>query len=170
MITVIAPRSNSIVVDPACGTGGFLIETASYWERNKLEKGKLIGIDKDSDLFVLASALTELAAPGNSVILNRNSLDVRTLEKLSEDVSPFGADYVLTNPPFGAKIPIKEKEILAQFDLGYNWEYSKEQARWLKTKQLRASQDPQTLFVELCVKLLKKRWSPWYSFTRRDVW
>ena len=39
--------------------------------------------------------------------------------------------------------------------LGYNWEYSKEKDRWVKTNQLRIAQDPQTLFVELCVKLLK---------------
>jgi type I restriction enzyme M protein len=156
MIAVIAPEANSKVVDPACGTGGFLIETASFWEKGKIAKGKLIGIDKDSDLFVLASALTELAAPGNSLILNKNSLDVRMLEKLGEDESPFGADYVFTNPPFGAKIPIREQEILAQFDLGHNWEYSKDRARWFKTNQLRATQDPQTLFVELCVKLLRK--------------
>ena len=58
-----------------------------------------------------------MAAPANSLILNMNSLDIRALKKLSEEVSPFGADYVLTNPPFGAKIPIKEQDILAQFDL-----------------------------------------------------
>ena len=156
MIAVLAPKANSKVVDPACGTGGFLTETASYWEHNQIEKGTLVGIDKDSDLFVLASALTEMASPGNSLILNRNSLDLRTLGNLSGEVSPFEADYVLTNPPFGAKIPIKEQEILSQFELGYNWEFSKEKSRWLKTSQLRIAQDPQTLFVELCVKLLRK--------------
>lgn len=155
MIAVIAPNEGSKVVDPACGTGGFLTETASYWENNQLNKGTLIGVDKDSDLFILASALTEMAAPGNSYILNMNSLDIRAIKKLGEEVTPFEADYVLTNPPFGAKIPIKEQNILAQFDLGYNWEYSKEKDQWVKTNQLRIAQDPQTLFIELCVKLLK---------------
>lgn len=65
MISVISPHIGSKVVDPACGTGGFLTETASFWETKRWRKGKLIGIDKDSDLFVLASALTKLAAPQN---------------------------------------------------------------------------------------------------------
>lgn len=155
MISVLSPKAGSKVVDPACGTAGFLTETASYWEAKGRKNGKLVGIDKDSDLFVFASALAELAAPDDSHILNKNSLDFKSLSKLDESCSPLNADYVLTNPPFGAKIPIKEPGILSQYELGYNWEFSKQQDCWIKTGQLRASQDPQTLFIELCVKLLK---------------
>jgi len=155
MISVLSPRAGSKVVDPACGTAGFLTETASFWEVKKSKFGRLIGIDKDSDLFVLASALTELAASNDSCVLNRNSLDFKTLSELEKSSSPLEADYVLTNPPFGAKIPIKEQDILSQYDLGYMWEYSKSKNCWEKTNQIRVSQDPQTLFIELCVKLLK---------------
>jgi type I restriction enzyme M protein len=154
MIAVLSPKAGSKVVDPACGTAGFLTETASYWDSKRRKQGNLIGLDKDSDLFVFASALAELAAP-NSSILNKNSLDIKVLRELSESISPFNADYVLTNPPFGAKIPIKEKEILSQFDLGHNWEFSKSADSWIKTEQVSPSQDPQVLFIELCVKLLK---------------
>ncbi|MBU1723041.1 MAG: N-6 DNA methylase [Gammaproteobacteria bacterium] len=155
MISVLSPKAGTKVVDPACGTAGFLTETASFWEAKRREPGRLVGIDKDTDLFVFASALCELAAPETSRILNANSLDLRMLSAIDAAHSPLGADYVLTNPPFGAKIPIKEPEILAQYDLGFNWEYSKHKHSWLKTGQLRSSQDPQTLFIELCVKLLK---------------
>lgn len=156
MITVLSPKAGSKVVDPACGTAGFLTETASFWESKRRKQGQLIGVDKDSDLFVFASALAELAAPNSCRILNRNSLDINALRKIDDSSSPFNADYVLTNPPFGAKIPIKEKEILCQFDLGHNWEYSKSDDRWVKTDQLTSSQDPQILFIELCVRLLRK--------------
>ncbi len=155
MISVLSPRAGSKVVDPACGTAGFLTETASFWEANQSSFGRLIGIDKDNDLFVLASALTELSAPGNSCVLNKNSLDFKALSELEKSISPLEADYVLTNPPFGAKIPIKEQDILSQYDLGYNWEYSNALNCWEKSNQLRLSQDPQTLFIELCLKLLK---------------
>lgn len=155
MISVISPKAGMKVVDPACGTAGFLTETAVFWESKKRTPGRLIGIDKDTDLFVFASALSELAAPESSTILNANSLDFKALEKIEAINSPLNADYVLTNPPFGSKIPIKEPEILAQYDLGYNWEYSKQKHCWFKTNQMRLSQDPQTLFIELCVKLLK---------------
>jgi len=155
MISVLSPNAESKVVDPACGTAGFLTETASFWDAHGRKNGKLIGIDKDADLFVFASALTELAAPNDSYIFNKNSLDFKALSKLDKSCSPLDADYVLTNPPFGAKIPIKEPEILAQYDLGYNWEFSKQQNCWIRGNQLKMSQDPQTLFIELCVKLLK---------------
>ena len=35
-------------------------------------------------------------------------------------------DVLLTNPPFGAKIPIKGAAVLSQFDLGFKWERDKE--------------------------------------------
>lgn len=155
MITVLSPKVGAKVVDPACGTAGFLTETASFWDSKRRKKGKLVGIDKDSDLFVFASALAELAAPKDSHILNANSLDIKALSKLDESCSPLNADYVLTNPPFGAKIPIKEPEILSQYDLGHIWEFSKQHDCWFRTGQLSSSQDPQILFIELCVRLLK---------------
>lgn len=155
MISVLAPKSGAKIVDPACGTAGFLTEAAAYLEGKRRRPGVLIGLDKDSDLFVFASALTELAAPESSVVINANSLDISALEKLGVDRSPFNADVVLTNPPFGAKIPIREPEILSQYDLGYVWDYSKEDDSWRKTNTLRSSEDPQTLFIELCVRLLK---------------
>lgn len=155
MIAVLSPKGGSKVVDPACGTAGFLTETASFWESKRRKQGQLIGVDKDSDLFVFASALAELAAPNSCRIFNKNSLDIKALSELDESNTPFNADYVLTNPPFGAKIPIKEKDILCQFDLGHNWEFSKSDNRWVKTQQLTSSQDPQILFIELCVRLLK---------------
>lgn len=154
MISVLSPKAGSKVVDPACGTAGFLTETASFWESKSRLAGPLIGIDKDADLFVFASALLELAAPSGK-IFNANSLDMNALRRLESGQSPFEADYVLTNPPFGAKIPIKEKEILAQYDLGYSWSFSKLKGCWEKSSQLLPAQDPQVLFIELCVNLLK---------------
>lgn len=155
MISVLSPKDGAKIVDPACGTAGFLTEAAAYLESKRRSPGILIGIDKDSDLFVFASALTELAAPDSSVVINANSLDIAALQRIDSKQSPFNADLVLTNPPFGAKIPIREPEILCQYELGFVWEYSKENDSWKKTSVLRSSEDPQTLFIELCVKLLK---------------
>lgn len=155
MVSILAPEAGSKVVDPACGTGGFLIETAAYWDENNLEHGHLIGVDKDSDLYVLSSALTQLVSPEKSTVLNANSLDIESLKNNNLYDDLFDADYVLTNPPFGAKIPIKDQNILEQYDLGFNWEYSKEEDKWYKSSTLKGSEDPQTLFIELCVKLLK---------------
>lgn len=158
MIAVLHPTDDVKIIDPACGTGGFLIETQAYQVDNftdikKRKLGKFIGIDKDKDLCRLAEATLEIVAPERGTILNFNSLDIKALMKLPEDQSPFNADYVLTNPPFGAKIKITEQDILKQFSLGHKWLYR--DSSWHQENQVRDAQDPQILFIELCIKLLK---------------
>jgi len=149
MVEITAPGANAKVVDPACGTSGFLSETAFFWKNKKIKPGYLIGIDKDADLSLLSSALLEIVSPEKYRIYNQNSLDIKRLE--TECL--FEADVVLTNPPFGAKIAIKENSILQQFALGHIWIFSK--GKWIPTNDMRASQDPQILFIELCIRLLK---------------
>lgn len=155
MIEILGPESEATVVDPACGTGGFLTEVAAYWDKHKSKPGKIIAIDKDKDLFILTSALLKISNPKKARAINQNSLDIELLKKLPKSSSPFNADYVITNPPFGSKIPVKSDEILRQYELGYHWEFSKQEQRWIKTNTIRSMQDPQTLFIELCVEILK---------------
>ena len=156
MIEILSPGAKSKVIDPACGTGGFVTEVASYWARKNTTPGKIIAIDKDKDLFILTSALLNLSSADNAHTLNQNSLDKSLLRKLSRVQSPFGADHVITNPPFGSKISVRNEDILTQYELGYQWEFSKADKKWIKTDLLRSMQDPQTLFIELCIELLKE--------------
>jgi type I restriction enzyme M protein len=60
---------------------------------------------------------------------------------------------VLTNPPFGSRIKVSDPEILRQFALGHRW--SSTPCGWAQDSALRDAQDPQILFLELCIKLLK---------------
>lgn len=152
MIAILHPHAYDKIVDPACGTGGFLIEAHSYIKRIQKE-GKLIGIDKDKDLCRLAEASMEIIAPESGIILNSNSLDIKELKNIPENISPFCADYVLTNPPFGTKIKVTERDILKQYCFGHKW--LKTNSGWIQSNQLRDSQDPQVLFIELCINLLK---------------
>lgn len=154
MVRIVEPKSGDVVVDPACGTGGFLTETALYWKDNETSPGTLVGADKDGDLSLLASAMLGLVTRARYSIGHVNSLD------LTLPTNPLGgfigkADCVLTNPPFGTKIPVTEPAILRQYELGYVWRFDSSEERWTKTDKLEASQDPQVLFVDLCVKLLK---------------
>lgn len=153
MVKIINPKNNSILIDPACGTGGFLSESYSYLRSPK--NLKLIGIDKDKDMADIALATTEIISKGNSEIYNKNSLEIlkpdNTLHKLLGT-----ADYVLTNPPFGSKICINDESILKEFEFGHNWTFSEESNKWIKLNSLSKNQVPQVLFIELCIKLLKK--------------
>lgn len=158
MVAILNPPIEAKVVDPACGTGGFLVETHAYQtkdgkDQNASKVGNVIGIDKDQDLCRLAEATLQIVAPHRSEVLNFNSLDFKALRKLPPAISPLEADFVFTNPPFGAKIKITEVAILRQYQLGHKWTLT--ETGWQQDAGLRESQDPQILFLELCMKLLK---------------
>jgi type I restriction enzyme M protein len=61
-------------------------------------------------------------------------------------------DYVFTNPPFGAKIPVEDPEVLRHYDLGHTWR--REGDRWVK-HALQKKVAPEVLFIEACWKFLK---------------
>ena len=63
-------------------------------------------------------------------------------------------DVVVTNPPFGTKLPIKDQVILEQFDLGHIWERS-QKGTLVKTDRLMSSRAPEVLFIERCIQFLK---------------
>lgn len=153
MVEILAPGRDMYVIDPACGTGGFLSAVLDRWKRDGV-RGTTIGIDKDSDLALLASALSTIhAESGNVDVHNANSLELETFPSIGLKLGSF--DIVLTNPPFGSKIGITDRKILQQFALGHVWEQEEKKGKWTKLALVRSVQDPQTLFIELCVRLLK---------------
>lgn len=72
-------------------------------------------------------------------------------------------DVVVTNPPFGSKIPIQNRDTLSQFNLGHIWTKLRdnspyqvgEDAVWELTGKLQKSAPPEQLFIERCLQLLK---------------
>lgn len=63
-------------------------------------------------------------------------------------------DVIVTNPPFGSKIPIKDKNILEQFELAHIWENEKKTGTWKMTERLQSSVPPEILFIERCTQFL----------------
>ncbi|HAA32310.1 MAG TPA: N-6 DNA methylase, partial [Cyanobacteria bacterium UBA8553] len=158
IVAVLNPPLCAKVVDPACGTAGFLVETHAFQLKDRQlssssKVGKLVGMDKDRDLCRLSEAILAVVAPDRASVLNINSLNLATLAKLPEEVSPLNADFILTNPPFGTKIKITDKSILRQYSLGHKWSLSEK--AWRQESGVRDAQDPQILFLELCIRLLK---------------
>jgi type I restriction enzyme M protein len=143
----------------------------------------LFGIDFDPDLKRAARMNMILNNDGHGNILSFNSLEFplmvaeRTLSELrgkyalhpvkastdgNEIPDPVRVrldadlgtmDFVFTNPPFGAKIPIDDPRILKQFDLGHRW--VKDEDAWRMTSDLQARVAPEVLFVERCVQWVK---------------
>ena len=119
MVTILDPHPTESILDPACGTGGFLMEAHTYQARKASPQdatGALVGADKDADLARLASTLLKIGTRARATIQKRNSLD------FSYWASCWGQfDVILTNPPFGSKIGIKDKSILARYSFGHQW-------------------------------------------------
>lgn len=158
MVEVIAPEPRESILDPACGTGGFLAESHAYRSARSGSEdsiGHLVGIDKDHDLSRLAAALLQIATGGKAIVMNLNSLDLRQWRKQMEIRNDDLFDVVLTNPPFGARIGVRDHSILKDFDLGHQWVKSRGEHEWHKAAAVSSYQDPQTLFLELCVRKLK---------------
>jgi len=179
-IKILDPKDDEKLIDPACGSGGFLVETMK-WVKNKFiqersELGNKIneylkdyahayicGIDINPDLTRVAKMHMILYDDGHTGIFTANSLLpfnqlVSIAEKsgvaLSLRPKPNSFDIVMTNPPFGTKGKITDKKILETFDLGHKW--IKEKEGWKKTNKLLDGQAPEVLFIERCLQLLKE--------------
>lgn len=63
-------------------------------------------------------------------------------------------DVIVTNPPFGTKIPIDDQQILEQFELAHIWSNIPGKG-WQMTASLRSSVPPEQLFIERIIQLLK---------------
>jgi len=77
-------------------------------------------------------------------------IDPQTLRR-PEDLALF--DIIATNPPFGSKLPIKDRETLSQYQLGHEWERAP--TGWRPSDRLKTSASPEILFIERCWQLLK---------------
>lgn len=82
-----------------------------------------------------------------------DALDIKKSEIRNHTTIGF-FDVIVTNPPFGSKIPVKDKNILEQYDLAHIWENDKKSGVWKKTARLQSSVPPEILFIERCTQFL----------------
>lgn len=162
------PGISSKIIDPACGSGGFLIESLRYvWHKERVRDQELNwpeaeisaneqkiaisnfrGIDKEQFLAKTAKAYMALLGDGRGGIYCENSLDrLKNWSNNAQANIQLGTfDLVLTNPPYGSKLKINARDILRQYALGYEKK---------RTDKLLKSQTPQVLFIERSLELLK---------------
>ncbi|UCC20650.1 MAG: N-6 DNA methylase [Promethearchaeota archaeon] len=161
IVNYLGPTINSKILDPACGHGGFLLETKEVlWSKIESDQKRiesisnLFGIDKDLFLAKISKLYLEILSNGKSNIFCEDSLDPHSYRtKAKKLIQNNTFDYILTNPPFGVKIPINDEKILINYQLGHVWKNQAE--RWEIQNRLVKQQAPQVLFIERCVQLLK---------------
>ena len=177
VVDILDPKPGEQIIDPACGSGGFLITALGHvwnhvqkeakrknWsERQRLKRelgvatGCFRGIDKDSFLAKVCKAYMALIGDGRGGVFCENSLlPPSEWHPVSQAKIKLGTfDVVLTNPPFGAKIPIKGTKVLSQYDLGYKWVRDKTTKEHVRTATPEDKRSPQIIFLERCLQLLK---------------
>ena len=116
MVRVVAPRLGETLLDPACGTGGFLVEAYDHLapqvgtteQRQQLQRSTLFGQEAKPLPYMLAQMNLLLHGLEAPQIAYGNTLERRVAEiGHSERV-----DVILTNPPFGGE---EEAGIKANF-------------------------------------------------------
>jgi len=157
-IGMMQPKPDDTIIDPACGSGGFLMSALKYLQANhqnlntvKIVSQNIFGLDINRSIARIAKMKLLLEANVKTNILCTNSLeDLDSIKLLLGQKNGF--DLILTNPPFGAKIT--QSSILSKFDLGYKW--ASHENEFFKTRNVYANQNAEILFIERCLQLLKE--------------
>lgn len=165
-VKMLQPKSDDLVLDPSCGSGGFLLhaldtvrrEADEYWDKGSEEHFKhwhdfaqkrLYGIEINEEIARVAKMNMIIHDDGHTNVIGKDALD--RFERLQETNRGFAKgrfDIILTNPPFGAQVNLTERPYLTDYDLG-NQEDAKGK------KKPRKNQKTEILFLERIHQFLK---------------
>ncbi len=136
-VEMLDPKRDDLVLDPACGSGGFLLYALDHVRReadrryapasadhyrywHEFAEKNLYGIEVNDELTRVAKMNMIIHDDGHTNVVGHDALDLmKNLKNKHPGVSPDKFDLVLTNPPFGAVIRRTEKGdgYLEQFEL-----------------------------------------------------
>lgn len=183
-VEILDPQEDERVIDPSCGTGGFLIATLAYLNKKfhdetgtdpdtestaefvshqkrlkSFSKKYLFGADFDPSLVRASQMNVVMACNQMANIRHMNSLefpkgDLSGVEFFGKKGQLGSMDVVMTNPPFGSDIPITDPNILKNFELAYRWERT-ESGGFRKTETRQGSVAPEILFIERALQWLR---------------
>ncbi len=116
MVAALDPKLGETALDPACGTGGFLVESFEHIRKEcdtvekleQLQRGTIFGIEAKPLPYLLCQMNLLLHGLEFPAIEYKNALAVKIGEIGERD----RVDVILTNPPFGGE---EERGILNNF-------------------------------------------------------
>ncbi|PJE81037.1 type I restriction endonuclease subunit M [Candidatus Pacearchaeota archaeon CG10_big_fil_rev_8_21_14_0_10_32_42] len=154
-VEMMNPERSDLVIDPACGSGGFLLNTldrvrkyaeSNYdekeaWEHwHKFAMNNLFGVEINDQIARVCKMNMIIHDDGHTNIISTDSLkNVEEITKQHKGFKKNQFDILLTNPPFGAVVKSTEKDYLDKYELG-------------KGKK---NQKTEILFIERCIDFLK---------------
>lgn len=100
LVMLMAPQAGETVYDPACGTGGMLIEAIRYMNNDQLTYGKIYGQEKNLSTSAIAKMNLFLHGARDFQVTQGDTL--RSPNYINHgQLQTF--DCVIANPPFGLK-------------------------------------------------------------------
>jgi type I restriction enzyme M protein len=157
-IEMIQPEEDKLILDPACGSGGFLLNCLDYirsianqeypdsaedcykmW--HDFAKENLYGVEINDQIARVCKMNMIIHDDGHTNIISHDALDpIDNITKTHQSFRKNTFDVIFTNPPFGANVKSSEHDYLAKYTLGKE----------------RKTQKTEILFVERCIEFLKK--------------
>ena len=166
-VKMMQPQNDERVLDPACGSGGFLLHaldhvrkeasdyhddlTARFKHWHDFAKEMLFGIEVNEEIARVAKMNMILHDDGHTNVISTDALQQldRIRERTGNNEFKEGAfDLILTNPPFGAKVSLSEQPYLENYELG-------NQINTAGHKRPRKNQRTEILFIERIWDFLK---------------
>lgn len=165
-VDVLNPTRDELVLDPACGSGGFLLyaldkvrrDAGEYYEEgsgdhyrywHEFAKERLFGIEINDEIARVAKMNMILHDDGHTNVIGADALQpIDELFKKNRGFQLGRFDLVLTNPPFGSTIARSERPYLAGYELGNNITRS-------GAKTPRQNQKSEIVFLERIWQFLK---------------
>ena len=165
-VKMMKPEQDWDVLDPSCGSGGFLLHALDYM-RNQAgdyyEKGTvdyfnywhdfaakhLYGIEINDEIARVAKMNMIVHDDGHTNVISHDALE--SIDKMHDHNRGFAEnrfDLILTNPPFGSTINLAEKPYLSTYELGNNVDAKGK-------KKPRKNQSSEVLFIERIWQFLK---------------
>jgi type I restriction enzyme M protein len=174
VVSVLAPDHSQSIIDPACGTGGFLAAAldhvfagvdaksgvsndAKLRTKRTWAAEQLFALDKDAVSTKLCKAYLTLLGDGRSHVYRANAIDRSEWENRNDDlarvVDDGHFDIVMTNPPFGKNLKVPE-EVGRREGLLTCRKWKKTDGQWQPTDEW-TEQQLGIVFFERAFNLLK---------------
>jgi type I restriction enzyme M protein len=155
--------NNSKILDPACGSGGFLLHALDYVRNlageyydqgtanhfkfwHDFASNNLFGIEVSERIARVAKMNMIIHDDGHTNVICSDALERFTkIQSINQKFQKNSFDLILTNPPFGATIKKEEKPYLKEFIFGKD-----------KNGKERKTQKTEILFIERCWEFIKE--------------
>ncbi len=158
LVDIVEPTNDDLILDPACGSGGFLIyamkrvfqgierdyagdDLAIFRLKNRFAQQQLHGIEINERIARVSMMDMVINEDGHTNIENHSALDSAFPSGNIEDGI---YSLVLTNPPFGDNVRRGQRDKLGQAELD-DYELARD----------RSSTKSEVLFIERCARFLR---------------